>query len=67
MFNVVVNLENRQEYIPFFGKWAAVQVAKKIGKCVDVVEAMVVDTETGEIIIHYVHQECVWCDGFGEL
>lgn len=67
MFNIVVNLENHQESIPFFGKWAAIQAAKEISKCADVAETMVVDAEAGEIIIHYVHRGCVWVEGIGEL
>lgn len=67
MFEIIVNLDNRKEYIPYYSQWAAIQQAKKIGKCADVVEAMVVNSETGEIIIHYENQRCVWCDGFGEL
>ena len=67
MCEIIVNLGNRKEYIPYYSQWAAIQQAKKIGECADVVEAMVVSSETGEILIHYENQKCVWVDGIGEL
>lgn len=67
MYLLTVVLATRCEYIRYYSKWAGVQRAKLIGKCADVVEAHLTNTETGEIVIHYQNQQLVWVEGFGEL
>lgn len=67
MYQLIVDLGNHKEYIPYYSKWAGIMKTKEIGKCVDVVNAILVSGETGEIVIEYSNQECVWIDGYGEL
>lgn len=67
MYQIIVNLGNRKEYLTYFGEWAGVQKTKEIGKCADVLEATMLNKETGEVVIHYENQKCVWADGIGEL
>ena len=53
MFQVVVVLENRHEYVPFFSQWAACVKAAEYAKCVDVERVFVTDAETGEIMAEF--------------
>ena len=53
MFQVVVVLENRHEYVPFFSQWAACIKAADYAKCVDVERVFVTDAETGEIMAEF--------------
>lgn len=53
MFQVVVVLENRNEYVPFFSQWAACVKAADYAKCVDVERVFVTDAETGEIMAEF--------------
>ena len=67
MFQIDVKLENRTEHIPFYSKWAAIEMCKKIGQCVDVKEAAVIDLTTGEVYIIYQEQRLTWAAGYGEF
>lgn len=67
MFKIIVELENRREYISYFGKWMATLQTKAIGQCKDVKEAVLISCETGEVIIQYKDQKCIYVDGVGEL
>ena len=53
MFQVVVVLENRHEYVPFFSQWAACVKAADYAKCVDVERVFVTDAETGEVMAEF--------------
>ena len=53
MFQMVVVLENRHEYVPFFSQWAACVKAADYAKCVDVEKVYVTDAETGEIMAEF--------------
>ena len=53
MFQVVIVLENRHEYVPFFSQWAACVKAADYAKCVDVERVFVTDAETGEIMAEF--------------
>ena len=53
MYQVVVVLENRHEYVPFFSQWAACVKAADYAKCADVERVFVTDAETGEIMAEF--------------
>lgn len=67
MVEIVVKLENREEHIPFYTTWAAVQRCKEIAKCEDVLETYVIHKDYGYIIIHFKDKKLIWVDGFGEF
>lgn len=67
MFQIIVKLESHTEYIPFYSKWAAIEVCKKIGQCINVKEAVVIDRTTGEVFIIFQEQQLVWAAGYGEF
>jgi hypothetical protein len=57
MFKVTVEMENRNEYVPFYSAWAACYMAEQWSKCVDVIRTIVINNETGEVIGWYDHEE----------
>ena len=57
MFKVIVFLENRCEYVPFYSAWAACVMAEKWAGCIDVEKVWVLNTETGEVIDEYEHYD----------
>lgn len=54
MYQVVICMENRHEYVDFFSQWAASVKAHDYAKCVDVELVYIIDKETGEVLAEFV-------------
>lgn len=54
MYQVVVCMENRHEYVDFFSQWAASVKAHDYAKCVDVERVYIINKETGEVLAEFV-------------
>lgn len=58
VYNIEITILNIQTYtthkenVKFCSRWAARQMARKYADCMDVTNVEVVDTETGELILH---------------
>ena len=58
MYNVEITVLNLQTYnthkenLKFYSRWASRQMARKYIECEDVTNVEVIDTETGELILH---------------
>lgn len=68
MYNVEITLWNVatleircKETVKFYSRWAARTRARDYAKCVDVCHVLVIDNETGEIVLELdTHGEVLW-------
>lgn len=60
----VINMESgavcRKEIVPFYSLWAARNYAREAQKCADIMDADVIDQETGEIMLHLSKDGSFW-------
>ncbi len=59
MYNVELLVKNmrtgevsRKEIVPYYSLWAARCWAREVIRCADITNAEVIDTETGELMLH---------------
>lgn len=50
----------RKEIVPFYSLWAARNYVRKAQECKDVMDADVIDQETGEIMLHLSKDGSYW-------
>lgn len=67
MYNLelsILNLETgmvcRKEIVPFYSLWGARNFARKAQECKDVMDADVIDQETGEVMLHLSKDGSFW-------
>lgn len=60
IINTTTGTVCRKEIVPFYSLWGARNFAREAQKCADVMDADVIDQETGEVMLHLSKDGSFW-------
>lgn len=71
MYNIELHMANNEgyvthkEYVKYYSLWAARNWCRDLIKCKDIAEALIIDEDTGEIMLHLTDNGVVVWDSEG--